>query len=116
MDELELIFELDDRHEMSLVYEGEYRLKIVAKELYAPFKTMFNDWRQRIYRFENNLGASVVLYSPLTNGKLRWDFVTARFVGDDPFDFAYTDGINSGLSWREVQQKLDRVKTGWGQV
>ena len=110
MDELELLFELDDRHKQNLVYQGEYRLKVLAKDLYAPFKTLFDDWQQRIYRFENDLGASVVLYNPLSTRGLTWDFVLARFKGEDPFDFAYADGVTSGLDWREVQQRLDELK------
>ena len=112
MDELELLFELDDRHHNHLVYEGEYRLKLLAKDIYSPFKSLFDDWQQRIYRFENDLGASVVLYNPLNKATLTWDFVLAKFRGEDPFDFVYADGVTSGLEWREVQQRLDSIKPG----
>ena len=116
MDELELIYEVSDRHTQNLVYAGEYRLLGAAKDLYRPLKNLFNDWRQRVYRFENGLGASVILYQPLTHNAMTWDLVTAQFVGDDPFDFRYADGINSNLRWREVQQMLDKIKTGQNQV
>lgn len=114
MDELELIYEVTDRHDDHLIYMGEYRLVGAALELYRPLKDLFNDWRQRIYRFENDLGASVVFYRPLSQAKMTWDVVTAQFVGDDPFDFHYADKVTSDLRWREVQLFLDRIKTGQG--
>ena len=110
MDELELFHELKDRHKRHLVYDGDYTFLRAAKELYRPLKNLFNDWRQRIYRFENNLGASVVLYTPLSNEQMTWDLVLARFNGHDPFDFNYADGVTSKLHWRDVQTILDDIK------
>lgn len=112
MDELELVYEVTDRHNDSLVYTGEYRLLGAAQELYRPLKTLFDDWMQRIYRFENGLGASVVFYRPLSRQKMTWDLVAAQFVGEDPFDFQHAAGVNSNLRWREVQTFLDRIRTG----
>lgn len=109
MDEVELLYEVSDRHSDHLVYAGEYRLLGAAK---SALKILFDDWRQRVYRFENDLGASVVFYQPLSKPGMTWDLVVARFVGDDPFDFRYADGVSSNLHWGEVQQFLDRIKTG----
>lgn len=109
MDEVELLFEVSDRHSDHLVYEGEYRLLGAAK---SALRTLFHDWQQRIYRFENDLGASVVFYQPLSKPGMTWDLVAARFVGDDPFDFRYADGVSSDLRWPEVQQFLDRIRAG----
>ena len=109
MDEVELLFEVSDRHSDHLVYVGEYRLLGAAK---SALRNLFHDWRQRVYRFENDLGASVVFYQPLSKPGMTWDLVKARFVGDDPFDFRYADGVSSNLRWLEVQQFLDRIKSG----
>lgn len=112
MDEFELLYELNDRHKDHLIYEGAYRF-VAAGEHYELLRQLFDDWRQRIYRFDNNLGASVVLYQPLSRPTMTWDLVIARFVGSDPFDFKYADGVASNLRWRDVQQFLDRIKAGF---
>ena len=109
MDECELIFEVTDRHDEHLVYRGAYRLLGAGTE---ALQTLFADWQQRIYRFENNLGASVIFYPSAGRANMTWDLVTARFVGGDPFDFRYADSVSSKLRWREVQQQLDSIKAG----
>ena len=112
MDSAELLAELRDRHSRHLVYEGPYRLlrrRSVPEEL-AGIVRFFEEWRQRIYRFENRFGASVVLYQPLNGGRLRWDLIRARFQGDDPFAFNYDGGTASNLTWRQVQGLLDRIR------
>ena len=112
MDRAELFAELRDRHSRHLVYEGPYRLarrRPVPSELAGILK-FFEEWRQRIYRFDNRSGASVVLYQPINGGRMRWDLVPARFLGEDPFSFNYDGGIASNLSWREVQGLLDRIR------
>lgn len=106
MDEVELFFEFQDRHSSYLIYEGEYHLPVVA----SPLENLFSDWRQRVYRFENSLGASVVFYQPLTKPKMTWDLVLAKFFGDEPFDFRYGGVMRSNLRWREVQEFLDRIR------
>lgn len=110
MDEVELLYEISDRHQDHLVYDGEYRLLLEAGAAYRPLKALFDDWRQRIYRFENDLGASVVFYRPLSRSRMTWDLIVARFVGGDPFDFRYATGVRSNLRWREVQRMLDDIK------
>ncbi|MEX2535954.1 MAG: hypothetical protein WD273_10215 [Trueperaceae bacterium] len=112
MENADLLGELRDRHSRHLVYEGPYRLvrrRTVSEELAAVLRA-FEEWRQRIYRFENRFGASVVLYQPLNDRGMRWDLVRARFLGDDPFAFHYEGGIASNLSWREVQRILDGIR------
>jgi hypothetical protein len=112
MENAELLAELRDRHSRHLVYEGPYRLlrrRTVSQELAAVLKA-FEEWRQRIYRFDNRFGASVVLYQPINGGRMRWDLIRARFLGDDPFSFHYDGGIAANLSWREVQRILDRIR------
>ncbi|MGL4610474.1 MAG: hypothetical protein ACRCYY_12480 [Trueperaceae bacterium] len=106
MDELELLLEFQDRHKDFLIYEGSYHLPTPAELL----ERLFVDWRQRVYRFENNLGASVVFYQPLTKPVMTWDVVLAKFFGDDPFDFKYGSGVRSNVRWRDVQQFLDHIK------
>ena len=108
----ELFQEFDDRHLHHLVYDGPYRLAseaILGRELTGLLK-LFDDWRQRIYRFDNSYGASVVLYRPLTAPTMRWDLITTRFEGLDPFAFRYASAAANDLRWREVQRLLDRIK------
>lgn len=114
MDGSELFAEMRDRHSRHLIYEGPYRLtrwQRVSEELAAVLQA-FEEWRQRIYRFDNRLGASVVLYQPVSGRGMRWDLVGARFLGKDPFAFQYEGGIRSNLSWREVQRILDDIREG----
>ncbi len=113
MDASELLFEFEDRHVDHLVYEGPYRL-LADEELeraYADLVRLFEEWRQRIYRFDNDLGASAVLYRPLTQRRMRWDLMVARFRGNDPFAFVTTGGIRRDLRWRDVQRILDGIRT-----
>lgn len=111
MDATDLLGELRDRHVDHLVYEGPYRLGAVApREEIDPLLSLFDDWLQRIYRFENRYGASVVLYRPVGRNRMRWDLVVARFLGQDPFDFRYADGVAQDLNWRDIQGFLDRIK------
>lgn len=112
MDSAELFGEMRDRHSRHLVYEGPYRLlrrRRVSSELAAVLKA-FEEWRQRIYRFDNRRGASVVLYKPLSGQRMRWDLIPARFVSDDPFSFRYQGGVAANLSWRQVQRILDDIR------
>lgn len=112
MESAELLAELGDRHSRHLVYEGPYRLvrrRTVSEELAAVMRA-FDEWRQRIYRFDNRFGASVVLYRPLDTKAMRWDLVRTRFLGDDPFAFHYDGGIAANLNWREVQRILDGIR------
>lgn len=112
MDGAELFTEMQDRHVRHLVYDGPYRLlrrRPLPPEL-ADLQEFFRDWRQRIYRFDNRLGASVVLYLPMGGARMRWDLVPARFSTDDPFAFNYQGGVEANLSWREVQRLLDRIR------
>jgi hypothetical protein len=124
MESADLFAELRDRHSRHLVYEGPYRLLRrrageagrgrerslqLTQELSSVLKA-FEEWRQRIYRFDNRYGASVVLYQPLSGKRMRWDLIRARFLGDDPFAFQYQGGIASNLSWREVQRILDNIR------
>jgi hypothetical protein len=118
MNAAELLSEFDDRHRGHLVYEGPYRLtgrERLGREL-AGLLELFSDWRQRIYRFENSHGASVVLYRPLAAPSMRWDLIAARFEGHDPLAFRYLGAPESDLRWREVQRLLDRIKAGDGRA
>jgi hypothetical protein len=112
MDDHELLGELRDRHADHLVYEGPYRLGAAAPpDAVDAVLSLFDDWRQRIYRFDNRFGASVILYQPVGRTRMRWDLVVARFLGQDPFDFRYTDGVAQDLRWRDIQGFLDRIKS-----
>ena len=110
MDEGELFYEFTDRHIRHLVYEGAYRFAGVAEELQASISNIFKNWQQRIYRFDNDFGASVVLYEPVAKNRMTWDLVTTRFISDDPLAYRYADAINSNLHWRDVQRILDQIK------
>ncbi len=113
MDESALLRELRDRHADHLVYEGPYRLLRDRRpaQAYADVARLFADWRQRIYHFDNELGASVVLYRPVHRARLRWDLVSTHFLGDDPFAFHTRGGVRSDLAWPQVQQLLDSIRS-----
>lgn len=111
MDREDLVREFEDRHLRHLVYDGPYRLRTraAATAELRRLQGLFEDWRQRVYRFETRRGASVVLYTPLGSGRLRWDFVPTEFWGADPFAFRYADGVTRDLPWSAVQRLLDRL-------
>lgn len=112
MDDALLKAELRDRHEAHLVYSGQYRLFRHAFQdpSIVSLKQLFSSWRQRIYRFDNDYGASVVLYDTLSKKKrMTWDMVFTWFVGDDPFAFQ-AQSITSNLKWQQVQVILDEIK------
>ena len=112
MDGTELLSELKDRHQTHLVYDGPFRLgrwSSLEADLQALLD-LFEDWRQRVYRFDNRLGASVVLYRPLNGARMRWDLVATLFQGEEPFSFRYVDAVTANLRWTEVQRLLDRIK------
>ncbi|MEJ2288695.1 MAG: hypothetical protein P8Y02_08635 [Deinococcales bacterium] len=113
MDAPELLFEFEDRHADHLVYEGPYRLLAdeALERAYADLARLFEEWRQRIYHFDNDLGASAVLYRPLSRRRMRWDVVMTRFRGSSPFAFVNTGGIRRDLRWSDVQRILDRIRT-----
>jgi hypothetical protein len=43
---------------------------------------------------------------------MTWDIVMAKFFGENPFDFKHGNQIMSNLAWREVQKRLDHIKSG----
>lgn len=111
MDDALVIAELSDRHKAHLVYSGQYRLFRHAFQdpSIASLKQLFSSWRQRIYRFDNDYGASVVLYDPSKKKRMTWDMVFTWFVDDDPFAFQ-AQSITSNLKWQQVQVILDEIK------
>ena len=108
MDELKLLYEFEDRHADYLIYEGDYQL---AQSIDESVKKLFQDWRQRVYRFEHDLGASVVLYQPMYQQCMTWDLVLTRFFGEAPFEFIRLNVLRTNLHWRDVQKVLDKIKT-----
>ncbi|UCH25783.1 MAG: hypothetical protein JSV66_17960 [Trueperaceae bacterium] len=112
MDAAELFGEFQDRHIAHLVYEGPYRLHRRAEAQQDLFTLLrfFEDWRQRIYRFENRLGASAVLYQPLHQARMRWDLIITEVLGEEPFAFRYADSVKRNLKWDDVQSILDGIK------
>ncbi|MEJ2667950.1 MAG: hypothetical protein P8Z81_12780 [Deinococcales bacterium] len=113
MDVSELLDEFTDRHADFLVYEGPYRLLTdeALERAYADLVRLFEEWRQRIYHFDNDLGASAVLYRPLARPRMRWDVMVTRFRGDGPFAYVSTGSLRRDLRWREVQRVLDGIRS-----
>lgn len=116
MDAAELIAEFRDRHAPHLIYEGPYRLPAApsARSALGGLAHLFDDWRQRVYSFDDEVGASVVLYRPLGRDRMRWDVVVAEFFAspeEDPFAFRHARTVPD-LRWAEVQRTLDRIKAG----
>ncbi len=114
MDAPDLLSEFQDRHADHLVYEGPYRLLAdeALERAHADLAGLFEEWRQRIYHFDNDLGASAVLYRPIRRRGMRWDLMVARFRGDDPFAFVRAGAFRRDLRWRDVQAILDRIREG----
>lgn len=108
MDELKLLYEFEDRHAENLVYEGAYQLSPLRLD--ETLVNLFNDWRQRVYRFDNNAGASVVLYTPVNSQIMTWDLVLTSFFGEQAFDFKQLNVLRPNLHWRDVQRLLDNIK------
>ncbi|CAN5597805.1 hypothetical protein BH24DEI1_BH24DEI1_19550 [soil metagenome] len=111
MNEADLLRELGDRHAEYLVYDGNFRLG------YGPeanseqsLARLFKGWRQKIYRFDNDYGASVIFYQRVFSGKMAWDLMMARFFSRDPFTFRYADAPMSDLRWTQIQALLDDIK------
>lgn len=94
-----------------LVYDGHFRFGYGAEaKLELGLARLFSDWRQKIYRFDNDYGASVLLYQRVFSGKMAWDLMVARFLGQDPFTFRYADAPMSDLRWPQIQDLLDDIK------
>lgn len=73
-----------------------------------------NDGIQKIYRFKNNFGASVVRHS-FSYGKEKglWELAVLEFDGDE-FSLTYktsvTDDVLGWLTDEEVAELLDKIE------
>ena len=71
---------------------------------------------QKIYRFENDYGASVVKF-PGSYGyeQGEWELAVIRFPSDNgnfsvTFTTPITDDVLGNLSWEEVEEHLKEIK------
>lgn len=68
---------------------------------------------QKVYRFENGFGASVVQHQFSYGGdRGQWELGVIKFVGDDwglNYETEITDDVLGYLEWREVEELLDRI-------
>ena len=78
---------------------------------------------QKIYRFENNYGASVVqfktiseFFSSYTDDETEWELAVIKFNSEDNLDFdliyntPITDDVIGHLKEEEVQKILNKIK------
>ena len=70
---------------------------------------------QKVYRFENNYGASVIKF-PSSYGceQGEWELAVIRFPSDNDkfridFKTPITDGVLGHLSWMEVEVHLKEI-------
>ena len=71
---------------------------------------------QKVYRFENNYGASVIKF-PGSYGyeQGEWELAVIRFPSDNgefriDFETPITDDVLGHLSWMEVEEHLKEIK------
>jgi hypothetical protein len=71
---------------------------------------------QKVYRFPNGLGASVIC-SPFSYGgdEGLWEIGVIKFRGDTEhwgltYDTPITDDVIGRLSWNEVEETLKQIK------
>lgn len=80
----------------------------------APYiERPLNGGTQKVYRFENGLGASVV-QSRLSYGgdEGKWELAVIKFDGDDwslNYETEVTDDVIGRLDWSEVETYLDQI-------
>ncbi|WP_175878869.1 hypothetical protein [Burkholderia sp. BCC0097] len=68
---------------------------------------------QKIYRFENGFGASVVQHEFIYGGDAGlWELAVIKFNGDSwslTYDTEITDDVIGNLAWIEVKDLLSRI-------
>lgn len=78
------------------------------------FERDLNGGTQKLYKFENNYGASVVCHSYSYGGdRGLWELAVLTFDGDD-WDLTYetpiTNDVIGHLEWEEVEDILKRIE------
>jgi hypothetical protein len=78
------------------------------------FERNLNGGTQKVYKFENNYGASVVshMYSYGGNRGL-WELAVLEFNGTDwslTYDTEITDDVIGYLDWDKVEKLLERIE------
>ncbi|MDN8071380.1 hypothetical protein [Burkholderia vietnamiensis] len=72
-----------------------------------------NGGTQKLYRFENGFGASVVQHEYSYGGDAgQWELAVIRFDGDDwhlEYGTEITDDVIGQLDWNEVEDLLSRI-------
>lgn len=72
-----------------------------------------NGGEQKLYRFENGFGASVVRHE-FSYGSIdgRWELAVIKFDGDDwhiEYETEITDDVIGHLDWSDVEDLLSRI-------
>lgn len=83
---------------------------------YLILERQILDGVQKIYRFENDYGASVVKF-PGSYGyeQGKWELAVVKFHGDNidfflSYETPITDDVLENLSWKEVEEHLKKIK------
>ncbi|MDP9651918.1 hypothetical protein [Paraburkholderia caledonica] len=82
---------------------------------HTPFKERdLNGGTQKLYRFDNGFGASVVQHSFSYGSEYgQWELAVIKFEDDDwhlTYDTEVTDDVIGRLDWPEVESYLDQIE------
>lgn len=81
---------------------------------FTPYRERpLNGGTQKLYRFENGFGASVVQHEFSYGGDAGlWELAVIRFDGDEwylEYETEITDDVIGWLDWNEVDDLLSRI-------
>lgn len=105
-----------------IIRDGEHPgfTAALAAKLKATGSSLGDDWhtsRQTVYRFDNGLGASVILLPnsiKLDQNKDKFEIAVLKFDGDDwgiTYKTPITSDVIQGLNQVEVEEVLDAIES-----
>lgn len=78
------------------------------------YEKSMNNGVQKVYKFENGYGASVVRHDYSYGGRVgKWEIAVLEFEGDDwnlTYDTPITNDVLGHLSDEEVETTLEEIK------
>lgn len=94
------------------VFDGDHPLMEEwkkAKEILPGMGHIFNDFIQRVYRFPNNYGASVIKGGFFTSGD--WEIVFLHFHLKSNKSYSMVSSPERFREWEEIQECLTLIKS-----
>jgi len=84
-------------------------------EKYCLGQQSFMSGIQKLYKFDNNYGASVVCHDGSYGGQQGlWEIAILWFFDKDSYSITYdtpiTDDVIGWLEWEEVEEYLEKIK------